>query len=198
MHATAMLTRCGYVVHRKDLTEHDNSELVVTPRTAYSEDVPSPFRVSKELQEHAVAVPRYWAQRRFGPARVFTGTVCSASRLVFSGNLRSELQREASRTSVDKLRNDGGGVLCLPTGEGKTVVALHAACTLKVKTLVVVHKQFLVDQWAERIARFVPRARVGRIQQKTVDTKERDIVVGMLQSIAMRSYGPEVFEGLGL
>lgn len=64
--------------------------------------------------------------------------------------------------------------------------------------MVVVHKRFLMDQWADRIAQFVPSARVGRLQQSTADVEGRDIVVGMLQSIAMRDYEPEVFEGFGL
>ncbi|MGA0770156.1 MAG: hypothetical protein ACO3QB_16775, partial [bacterium] len=37
------------------------------------------------------------------------------------------------------------------------------ACWLKRKTLVVVHKNFLLSQWIERIQQFAPKARIGRI-----------------------------------
>ena len=79
-----------------------------------------------------------------------------------------------------------------------TVVALYVACELKIKTLVVVHKQFLMDQWIERIRQFVPYAEVGKLKQNVADVDDRDIVVGMLQSVAMHEYEPDVFDGFGL
>ena len=84
------------------------------------------------------------------------------------------------------------------TGFGKTTIALYVACELKIKTLVVVHKQFLMDQWIERIRQFVPSAEVGRLKQNVADVEDRDIVVGMLQSVAMHEYEPDVFDGFGL
>ena len=194
----SVITRSGYVVDKENLNQSHIEELTVTPKTFYSDDLPNPFEVFVELQDHTVAVPRYWAKEKFGLAEVFDGRVDCAPRLVFNGELRSVVQKEAVRKSLDKLQNDGGGVLCLPTGTGKTVIALYIACAIKVKTLIVVHKQLLMDQWAERIAQFVPHARVGRLQQNNIGVEGCDIVVGMLQSIAMRQYEPEVFEGFGL
>ena len=192
------LSRNGYIVDKENLDQSYIEELTVTPNTFYPDDLPNPFEVFAELHDHTVAVPRYWAKERFSPAEVFDGRVDRAPGLVFDGELRSVIQKEAVQKSLDKLQNDGGGVLCLPTGTGKTVIALYIACTIKVKTLIVVHKQLLMDQWAERIAQFAPHARVGRLQQKNIDVEGCDIVVGMLQSIAMRQYEPEVFEGFGL
>ena len=79
-----------------------------------------------------------------------------------------------------------------------TVIALYIACCMKIKTLVVVHKSFLLDQWEERIKTFVPLARIGRVQQNVEDVDGCDIVVGMLQSIAMREYDDETFRDFGL
>ena len=95
---------------------------------------------------------------------------------------------------------DGNGRYVLGdfTVTHNTVIALYVACVLKIKTLVVVHKQFLMDQWADRIRQFVPSARIGKLRQNVIDVDNRDIVVGMLQSIAMREYEPEVFDGFGL
>ena len=69
--------------------------------------------------------------------------------------------------------------------------------TLKVKTLVVVHKEFLVNQWKERIAQFLPNAKVGKIQSNVINTKDKDIVIGMLQSISMKEYDESVFSDFG-
>lgn len=77
-----------------------------------------------------------------------------------------------------------------------TVIALYLACHFKVKTLVIVHKTFLLNQWLERIKQFT-NASVGIIQQKKVET-DNMIVVGMLQSIAKDKYSSKVFKDFGL
>ena len=147
----SVLTRNGYTVDKENFNPARGGlgkgqsyieELTVTPKTFYPDDLPNPFEVFVELHD-TVAVARYWAKEKLGPAEVFDGRVDCAPRLVFSGELRSAIQIEAVQRSLDKLQKDGGGVLCLPTGTGKTVIALYIACTIKVKTLIVVHKQLL-------------------------------------------------------
>ena len=49
----------------------------------------------------------------------------------------------------------GAGMISIRCGGGKTVLALHIASILKKKTIVIVHKTFLMDQWAERIRQFL-------------------------------------------
>ena len=55
-------------------------------------------------------------------------------------------------------------------GKGKTVMALYIIAKLKKKTLVIVHKSFLLNQWIERIEQFLPDARVGKIQGQIIDS----------------------------
>ena len=78
-----------------------------------------------------------------------------------------------------------------------TVIALNLLSQLKKKTLVVVHKEFLLNQWIERIKAFLPEAQVGRIQGKTFDIAGKDIVIGMLQSISMKTYEENAFDSFG-
>ena len=194
----SVLTRNGYTVHADDFTEQDIDELTVTP-IAYLEDEPlQTFEVFREQDDGTIVVPRYWGENKFGIPYEFHGEVDYVKNLQFIGTLRSERQKEAARLSIEQLRERGGGVLSLVCGAGKTVIALYAACALKLKTLVVVNKSFLMDQWYERIRQFVPSASIGRIQQNTVDVEDHDIVLGMLQSIAMHEYEPYVFDGFGL
>lgn len=79
-----------------------------------------------------------------------------------------------------------------------TVCALNIVSQLKAKTLIVVHKTFLMNQWIERIKAFLPTARVGIIQQNRVETKDKDIVIAMLQSISMKEYPKHTFRSFGL
>ena len=95
---------------------------------------------------------------------------------------------------------DGNGRYMLGdfTVTHNTAIALYVACIMKVKTLVVVHKQFLTDQWENRIETFVPLAKIGRLQRDMEDVHDCDIVVGMLQSIAMREYDEDILQDFGL
>jgi superfamily II DNA or RNA helicase len=114
-------------------------------------------------------------------------------------------------TRLTDLRADGEGDyfgFCIDgnrrflLGDGtvthNTVMALNIISLLRKKTLVVVHKEFLLNQWIERIEQFLPSARVGRIQGKTLDVEGKDIVIGMLQSLSMKDYPQSVFAPFGL
>jgi superfamily II DNA or RNA helicase len=92
----------------------------------------------------------------------------------------------------------GGGLLDVDPGKGKTVMALNIISKLQKSTLVIVHKSFLLNQWIERIQQFLPGARVGRIQGQIIDTQDKDIVIGMLQSLSMKEYPKDTFQQFGL
>ena len=79
-----------------------------------------------------------------------------------------------------------------------TVMSLYIICKLKKKTLVIVHKDFLLKQWKERIEQFLPDARVGLIKAKVIDIEDKDIVMGSLQSLAMKDYDKGTFDEFGL
>lgn len=104
-------------------------------------------------------------------------------------------QPDAAAACRKAMAETGGGVLSLSVGMGKTVIALWLACELKVKTLIVVNKKVLLDQWMERIAQFVPNTRVGIVQGPTCDIRGCHIVVGMLQSLSQNPYS---LPGFGL
>lgn len=119
--------------------------------------------------------------------------------LVFIGKLKDELkQNEAADAVVNGLTKNYGGILNLPTGYGKTTVSLHVLCEMKKKTLIVVHKEFLMNQWIERINQFIPRAKIGKIQASVFDIENCDIVIGMLQSLSMKEYNTNAFDSFGL
>lgn len=78
----------------------------------------------------------------------------------FRGQLRP-LQQEA----VSKILNHDEGILCAPTAFGKTAVAAWLIAVRKVNTLVLVHRQQLLDQWHERLGMFLdlPVQALGQI-----------------------------------
>jgi superfamily II DNA or RNA helicase len=55
-----------------------------------------------------------------------------------------------------------------------------------------------MNQWIERIQQFLPKARIGKIQGPIIDIDDKDIVIGMLQSLSMKEYPASTFESFGL
>jgi superfamily II DNA or RNA helicase len=79
-----------------------------------------------------------------------------------------------------------------------TVMALKIISQIQKKTLIIVHKEFLMNQWIERIQEFLPGATVGKIQAQTFDVKGNDIVIGMIQTLYDKEYPPDTFSCFGL
>lgn len=52
-------------------------------------------------------------------------------------------------------RNKKRGVIVLPTAAGKTFIALKAICDLKTQTLIIVPTLDLIDQWKNRISKYL-------------------------------------------
>jgi superfamily II DNA or RNA helicase len=143
-------------------------------------------------------IPRYYGIENYGPAQENKLLSNHALRIdvPFTGDMR-DYQKDIVKTYMAHLP-EGGGLLEIPCGRGKTVMALNIISRLKFKTLVIVHKGFLLNQWVERIEQFLPNARVGRIQGQVVDIEDKDIVIGMLQSLSMKDYPTSLFSSFGL
>ena len=111
-------------------------------------------------------------------------------------------QKDIINTFLHNARTIGGGIISVGCGRGKTVMALKIAEELKVKTLILVHKEFLMNQWVERIKEYLPDARIGYIQGKTLDIQRKDIVLAMIQSLSDprkdKDYPIAIFESFGL
>ena len=79
-----------------------------------------------------------------------------------------------------------------------TVMALKIISDLQKKTLIIVHKEFLMNQWIERIQEFLPTATVGKIQGPVFDVQNKDIVIGMIQTLYDKDYPVDTFSCFGL
>lgn len=79
--------------------------------------------------------------------------------LGFQGQLRDDQKKAA-----DALINHDTGVLAATTAFGKTVVSAWLIAMRNVNTLVLVHRQQLLEQWVERLSQFlgVPSGEIGR------------------------------------
>jgi superfamily II DNA or RNA helicase len=198
----AYLGTRGYTIPKSelDIAQQDRirRELSVAPAAAMMGMArPLPYPVYRE-STNKFFLPQFYGKRTFGPMSKPSKLPPPIPLAIpFNGTLRPD-QQVVADLALDSLRNKGGGLLELYCGYGKTVVGLYIAAALKVKTVVLVHKEFLMDQWTERIEMFLPGARVGRIQAQTLDMDNKDIVMVMIQSLATKEYPMDLFKGVGL
>jgi superfamily II DNA or RNA helicase len=78
-----------------------------------------------------------------------------------------------------------------------TTVALALSAHLKVRTMIVVHKEFLANQWVDKIKEFCPSATIGRVQGDTFDL-EKDYVIALIQTMSQREFDRKAFDSVGL
>ncbi len=164
------------------------------PKTSLAK--PNPFPVYRESNKK-LYIPKFYGVEEYGEVDKIKLSDGHDIDLRFDGELRDH-QIIAVEKYIKSALSVGGGLLELHTGAGKTVVALNIISRLNKKTLIIVHKEFLLRQWVERIEQFLPDARVGTIKQNIIETEDKDIVIGMLQSLSMKDYPIEMFNEYGL
>lgn len=200
--AKTILTKDGYLLLKSKFkkTELDiiKKELTVKPQLSYSIGIKTKveeFPVFKENDTY-LSIPKFYGLKNIGKPEVDDQIKGSKIKFKFNGKLRP-IQKEIVNEVLDHMKINEGGGICVGCGWGKTVMGIYVAKKQKRKTLVIVHKTFLLNQWKERIEQFT-NAKVGIIQQNKIEVEGNDIVIGMLQSIAKEKYDPDIFRDFGL
>jgi Hom_end-associated Hint/Type III restriction enzyme, res subunit/LAGLIDADG-like domain len=78
-----------------------------------------------------------------------------------------------------------------------TQVAIALACHMGLRTIIIVHKEFLAEQWESRIRAFCPGATIGRIQQDKCEVN-CDFSIAMIQTLSLREHDLKDFDTFGL
>ena len=191
----------GYTVKKDNLPIEEQElirkDLTVKPFVPKSSMArPTPFPVYRE-SSRKFYLPRFYGIRTYGPPEADIIGEGSPISLQFDGEMRP-FQKPIVKKYLKCARKEGAGLLEIHCGAGKTCMALKIIAELSRKTFVIVHKMFLVRQWEERIKQFLPGARIGRVQGAIIDIEDKDIVIGMLQSLSMKSYPLALFKSFGL
>jgi len=156
-----------------------------------------------EETERWFSVPRYYGLARWGMVRPENDVRTTGEPIAvrFEGSL-TDMQRETYERVMHQLTRDPhgmpGGIIKVPCGGGKTVLAIRIICGLGVKALFSVQREDAMDNTEAEVRRFAPGARIGRIQQGRCEVDGCDIVIAMIQTVLARDHAPEVFAPFGL
>jgi len=198
------LNNRGYIIYKDKFSETElkkiRKELNVQPYTPFKSKFAPPNNFPVYLEGPSkMYLPKYWALKRFGEAEKIDINPGVDIDVSFDGKMR-EIQQKAIDGFMNNYKSDNytGGLICLGCGMGKTVVAIKIISMIRKKVLIVVHKEFLLSQWVERINQFLPNASIGRIQQKKFEVEGKDICIAMLQTLSMRKFPEGAFDCFGL
>jgi len=90
-------------------------------------------------------------------------------------------------TGLDKHKY--GGILQAVTGAGKTVMALDIACRLGLKTLIIVPRTSLMEQWKQQIMKWTTAKEedIGMVQGNIMKWRDKQFVVAMIHTLAQKT-----------
>lgn len=183
--------------------------LTINPRHApgYSDEKPSPVLCWTENDEHPdeLGVPREFFFGTATKAYDITWAMAEGLPTSYGSLLRQDGPYAEQGLALDTLQGwlNGyttatspmdagkhlGALLKADPGFGKTNTALELARRLGRTTVVLVHKERLMMQWKKRAERFMPGIRIGLVREDECDFEGKDLVIAMMQSLAMERFG---------
>jgi superfamily II DNA or RNA helicase len=201
--AGRVLTHMGYAVRKETLSKeqiaHLTKHLTVTPNIPGAgrfAKAASPFTVFMESPTRYY-LPRFWTEDWLGPAEasILQDGLALRADLKFVGN-PYDYQTEIINTCF---KQGVKGLLSVPCGRGKTFMAIAIAHRLGRRFLVVVDKEFLLQQWSGELKALLPGVRIGILQGPLSQVgPEYDVTICMLQTLVMRDFPNTVFPSYGL
>ena len=195
-----VLTSRGYAIKKSSLTDQEQKklrqELTVTPQSAsrFNAGI-QPFAVYFESPLRFY-VPRHWAKEIYGEAELNTlPEGDSLPELEFAGKPYDYQEKIID----DFFRADSNGLICVPCGKGKTFMALAIASRIGKRFMIIVDKEFLLNQWKGEMNVFFPNLRIGILQGKKaeVEAEKYDVTICMLQTLCQKDFPAAIFQSYG-
>lgn len=199
----AWIPKSGYTAEQWEAIK---SHLTVVPRKVgdFPGEAPAPLHLWEE-GDSTIGVARAYFLQNKKPTHNITyryehGTMMDEDFPEFSGTLRP--QQAEALTEVyarfQKVDCSGGIVQAVP-GWGKSAWSCALIAKMQVPALVLVHKEFLMSQWRQRLAEFLPDARVGTVQQDECDFEDKHVVLAMVHSlVTARRYPDDLYRHFGM
>jgi superfamily II DNA or RNA helicase len=199
--------KSNYEEEKKDIEEksfevfYEDDNYLILPKFVSTlqlnlKDAIQEFNTSNSYNKIIFIISKYGYKKKSTNFN-FNGNLREPQKLIINTVLEKFGLDLSNPTNHSESKKSKGGLIKLSCGGGKTVLAIYLSHILGLKTLIIVHKEFLLDQWVERFKQFT-NAKVGIIRQNKVDVENKDVVIGMLQSISMKDYDDSIFNEFGL
>jgi superfamily II DNA or RNA helicase len=206
MDTQKILTHRGYSIPKSSLTEKQadklRADLTVCPKlnkkfASATIQAGLTFKIYKESGTRWY-VPRSYGIEQFGQpdsSVLSEGLDMPATAAEFKGT-PYPYQTDIINSF---LKAGANGLICVPCGKGKTFMALKIAAELKKRFLVIVDKEFLMNQWRGEMMALMPGLRIGILQGPKAETDPAtyDCTICMIQTLCGKEYSDATFADYG-
>jgi superfamily II DNA or RNA helicase len=132
--------------------------------------------------EEAIKVPRYFPVENFIDSKV-VDVRSEGQDIDITHNIR--LRDDLQKNVVNYMLNHTNGIIQSPPGSGKTVMAIFVISELRKKTIILVHRDSLAEQWTERFLEYtnISPDEIGRLSSANFkDCLNKSIIISTNQT----------------
>lgn len=115
----------------------------------------------------------------------------------FASPLRDS-QKAIKKEAVDILNKQNVVMISAYPGFGKTCTSIYLACLLRLRTIILVHRVVLMQQWVDSIKKFVPLASVGILKPSSKDKQELEFDFVVVNALNVPKFPRDFLSQFGL
>lgn len=154
------------------------------------------FIFSGELQEDRILLPRGVLERVTEILQKSGAIITIIDQRVRPKKIKVEFTGElkpGQAKAIKAFEKEDIGVLAAPPGEGKTVMACALIAKRKTPTIILVHRQQILQQWKEKLSSFlgIPKREIG-VWGGTKNKLSGKVDIAMLQTLARKEDVEEI------
>lgn len=202
MNLGKILTHKGYSIRKDALTPVETKALqtdlfvcpVINPKfAAVGAKEALSFKIYRESATRWY-VPRHYGVEKFGKEDSSVLSEGLPMTVPFTGT-----PYPYQTDIVDQFINAGAnGLICVPCGRGKTFMAILIAARLAKRFLVIVDKEFLMNQWKGELEALMPGLNIGILQGPRREVEpEYDCTICMIQTLCGKDFSETIFQSYG-
>jgi superfamily II DNA or RNA helicase len=146
-----------------------------------------------EIDGDNVVVPFAYGVTKLKIKRPKTNDYDKLSSTSFSGELR-DAQKSIKDEAIKNLNLYGSSIISCYPGFGKTITSIYISSKIGMKTLIIVNRVVLMNQWKEALTRFCPTAKVALLSPQK---KHSNADFYIINAINVGKFGSNFFEKIG-
>jgi len=128
-------------------------------------------------------VPRYFPLNKFTPSITVKDYTHKGETIDIEHNIKP--RSETQRLAMEYMMNTNKGIIQLAPGVGKTVISIYVIAERKKKSMILVHRDSLADQWRDRFLQFTnckDKDIVRLTSNKFADDLDKPIIISTVQT----------------
>jgi len=135
--------------------------------------------------EDFLLIPRYYPIENFIKGKI---NIIDENPHAKKIKIKSKIKprSDAQKKLMEEIVKYDNVILQSPPGSGKTIIIIQGICTIKEKTIILTHRDFIVRQWKERLLSFtdIKEENIGILKRKTYkDDLKKPIIISTVQQV---------------